>query len=41
MEPTIGRNIAEIELAGADIVVSGSFIFGSNDYSSAIAALKV
>lgn len=36
-----GQNIAEIELAGADVAVAGSFIFGSNDYKTAINSLKI
>lgn len=36
-----GLNIAEIDSAGADIAVAGSFIFGSNDYKTAINSLKV
>lgn len=36
-----GANIAEIELAGADVVVAGSFIFGSQSYTEAIRALKI
>ena len=36
-----GANIADIELAGADIVVAGSFIFNSQSYAEAIRALKV
>ena len=36
-----GANIAEIELAGADVVVAGSFIFGSQSYAEAIRALKI
>lgn len=36
-----GLNIAEIDNAGADIAVAGSFIFGSNDYKTAINSLKV
>lgn len=36
-----GANIAEIDIAGADIAVAGSFIFGSNDYKAAIDALKI
>ncbi len=33
-------NIAEIAAAGADTFVAGSAIFGSGDYSAAIAAMK-
>lgn len=36
-----GANIAEIDIAGADIAVAGSFIFGSNSYADAIRALKI
>ena len=36
-----GANIAEIELAGADVVVAGSFIFGSQSNTQAIKALKI
>lgn len=36
-----GLNIAEIESAGADIVVAGSYIFSSNDYKAAIDSLKI
>lgn len=36
-----GANIAEIDIAGADIAVAGSFIFGSNDYKTAINSLKI
>lgn len=36
-----GLNIAELEMAGADIVVAGNFIFSSNSYKDAIKALKV
>ncbi len=36
-----GQNIAEIDIAGADIAVAGSFIFGSNDYKTAINSLKI
>ena len=36
-----GLNIAEIDEAGADIVVAGNYIFSSNDYAEAIKALKI
>ncbi|MBP3223763.1 MAG: ribulose-phosphate 3-epimerase [Campylobacter sp.] len=36
-----GLNVAELDSAGADIVVAGNFVFSSNDYSEAIKALKV
>ena len=36
-----GQNIAELDIAGVDIAVAGSFVFGSNDYAAAIKALKV
>lgn len=36
-----GLNVADIEEAGADIVVAGNFIFSSNDYAEAIRALKI
>ena len=36
-----GQNIAEIDIAGADVAVAGSFIFGSNDYKTAINSLKI
>ncbi len=36
-----GLNAAELDEAGADVLVAGSFIFGSNDYATAIASLKV
>lgn len=36
-----GLNIRELEAAGVDIVVAGSYVFGSNDYASSIQSLKV
>ena len=36
-----GLNVAELDEAGADIVVAGSYIFSSNDYKTAIRSLKV
>ncbi|WP_086286836.1 ribulose-phosphate 3-epimerase [Campylobacter sp. P0085] len=36
-----GLNVADLDAAGVDIVVAGSFIFGSNDYAGAIRALKI
>lgn len=36
-----GLNIADIEGAGADIVVAGNYIFSSNDYRTAINSLKM
>lgn len=36
-----GLNVADLDAAGVDIVVAGSFVFGSNDYSQAIKALKI
>lgn len=36
-----GLNISELEEAGADIVVAGSYIFSSNDYKTAINSLKL
>lgn len=35
-----GLNVGALSEAGADIVVAGSYIFGSNDYKSAISSLK-
>ena len=34
------QNIVSLQEAGADIVVAGSYIFGSGDYAKAIATLK-
>lgn len=36
-----GLNASDLELAGADILVAGSYIFSSNDYKSAISSLKL
>ena len=36
-----GLNVAELDEAGADIVVAGNYIFSSNDYETAIRSLKV
>ncbi|MBT0877905.1 MULTISPECIES: ribulose-phosphate 3-epimerase [unclassified Campylobacter] len=36
-----GLNIADIERAGADIVVAGNYVFSSNDYKVAINSLKM
>lgn len=36
-----GLNVAELDEAGADVVVAGSYIFSSNDYETAIRSLKV
>ena len=36
-----GINVADLDAAGVDIVVAGSFVFGSNDYAGAIRALKI
>ena len=36
-----GLNVADLDAAGVDIVVAGSFVFGSNDYAGAIRALKI
>lgn len=36
-----GLNIADIEIAGADIVVAGNYIFSSNDYKTSINSLKI
>ncbi|MDX4065323.1 ribulose-phosphate 3-epimerase [Aliarcobacter skirrowii] len=35
------KNIKELKDAGVDIVVAGSFIFGSDDYKKAINSLKI
>ena len=35
------KNIQELKDAGVDIVVAGSFIFGSSDYKEAIDSLRV
>ena len=36
-----GLNAGDLEQAGADILVAGSYIFGSNDYKAAISSLKL
>ncbi len=36
-----GLNVRELDDAGVDIVVAGSYVFGSQDYASAINSLKV
>ena len=36
-----GLNVADLDAAGVDIVVAGSFVFGSHDYAGAIKALKI
>jgi len=36
-----GLNASNLEEAGADILVAGSYIFSSNDYKSAIKSLKL
>ena len=36
-----GLNVADLDAAGVDIVVAGSFVFGSNDYAGALRALKI
>lgn len=36
-----GLNVSDLDAAGVDIVVAGSFVFGSNDYAQAIKALKI
>ena len=35
------KNIKELKNAGVDVVVAGSFVFGSGDYKKAIDSLKV
>ena len=35
------KNIKELKDAGVDVVVAGSFVFGSGDYKKAIDSLKV
>ena len=35
------KNIKDLKDAGVDIVVAGSFVFGSSDYKKAIDSLKV
>jgi len=34
------KNIIQLKEAGVDIVVAGSFVFGSDDYSKAIKSLS-
>ncbi|PAF49461.1 ribulose-phosphate 3-epimerase [Helicobacter sp. 12S02232-10] len=34
------KNIASLKQAGADIVVAGSYVFGSSDYKKAISSLR-
>ena len=34
------KNIAELKNAGIDMVVAGSYVFGSGDYARAIASLR-
>lgn len=36
-----GLNAGELEVAGADILVAGSYVFSSNDYKTAISSLKL
>ncbi|KGI57399.1 ribulose-phosphate 3-epimerase [Campylobacter sp. MIT 97-5078] len=36
-----GLNASELELAGADILVAGNYIFSSQDYKNAISSLKL
>lgn len=36
-----GLNAPDIDMAGADIVVAGNYIFSSNDYKTAIQSLKL
>ena len=36
-----GLNAADLEEAGADILVAGNYIFSSNDYKNAIKSLKL
>ncbi len=36
-----GLNASDLETAGADILVAGSYIFSSNDYKNAISSLKL
>lgn len=36
-----GLNVRDLDDAGADIVVAGSYIFSSNDYKTAINSLKI
>ena len=36
-----GENVKELKEAGVDIVVAGSYVYGSDDYSKAIKSLQV
>ncbi|WP_348519005.1 ribulose-phosphate 3-epimerase [Campylobacter sp. CCS1377] len=36
-----GLNASDLEAAGADILVAGSYIFSSNDYKTSISSLKL
>ncbi|AXP08182.1 ribulose-phosphate 3-epimerase [Campylobacter hepaticus] len=36
-----GLNASDLELAGADILVAGNYIFSSDDYKNAISSLKL
>lgn len=36
-----GLNVRDLDEAGADIVVAGSYVFGSNSYKESIASLKL
>ncbi|TEY00234.1 ribulose-phosphate 3-epimerase [Campylobacter sp. US33a] len=36
-----GLNASDLETAGADILVAGSYIFSSNDYKTSISSLKL
>ncbi len=36
-----GLNVRELDEAGVDVVVAGSYVFGSSDYKQAIDSLKV
>ena len=36
-----GLNAPDLEEAGADILVAGSYIFSSNSYSQAISSIKM
>ena len=35
------KNVAELKAAGVDIVVAGSYVYGSEDYSKAIKSLQI
>ncbi|MFA6685506.1 MAG: ribulose-phosphate 3-epimerase, partial [Arcobacteraceae bacterium] len=35
------KNIYELRDAGVDVVVAGSYVFGSGDYKKAIESLKI